>query len=323
MNTLKSDILERLKFLRQLAEQLTDLSVYGDLCDLMKLLSFMCIPDLQRIIALLMALLILQVPNLDGIIAMLQSLISPVFAPVLMGLTGLLDQFNVLVVSPIDCVIDAIEEQMQKLGLEIDPATKEQIATLSNGLAFLNNQLTEAKQLIQAKVDFYVNQVKKLVGDLSFGDASYLNFAFKKLEIVRMIGFVAGIIRALTAGQLACSSDGKTPQKSELDDFFNNFLNPNQPFDMYIDEEGALHIDEKIKDAVNPPEEELPLPNFSNVVQFQGEDVVETPSPVSDIVLETANILSKPTEVVLRCNVRATLDDAQMVNTWIEELNSL
>jgi hypothetical protein len=59
------------------------------------------------------------------------------------------------------------------------------------------------------------------------------------------------------------------------------------------------------------------------VVQFQGEDVVETPSPVSDIVLETANILSKPTEVVLRCNVRATLDDAQMVNTWIEELNSL
>jgi hypothetical protein len=320
---LEIDLLGRLKLLGNVGKMLKNFDIYGDLCELLNLLSFMCIPDLQRIIATLMALLILDVPSLDGLVGLLQGLIAPLFAPVLQGLTGLLDQFNLLVVSPLDCVIDAIKEQMQKLGLELDPSSP--LVELNSGLGELNNQIVEAKQIIQARLDFYINQMKKLLGELSFGDAAYLQFSLKKLKIIRMVGFVVGIISAITKGHDACSSQGKPPQKSELDNFFDTFLNPNQPFNLYMDEEGVLQIEEDIPgflDAVNPPTEAEPLPNFGDVFKFEGEDLVNP--QVAQQQAETADSLLQPASASIRCNLNPpTVDQAEQINQWIRELNQV
>ena len=196
LGILEADLQAKIQFFSDVAELLNNVDVYGDFCDFLNLLSFMCIPDLQRIIATLMALFILEIPKFDGLVGLLQILIAPIFAPILNGLVSLLDQFKVLVTDPLDCVIDAIAEQLRKFGFQLDAASPIQQASdqltsslenfgrqLNGGLAELQEFLNEAKQTIEEKLDFYLDQVKALVGEIGAGDTAYLQASFKKLKI--------------------------------------------------------------------------------------------------------------------------------------------
>lgn len=301
---LQVDVLARLQFLNGLGDLLKDLNVYGDLCDLLGLLSFMCISDLQALIAMLMALLILDIPKFDGMIGLLQGLIFPIFAPILSAITSLLDQFSLTVMSPIDCIIDAINEQLQKLNYELDPNSP--LHEVKGGIAELNKMVLEAKDTIQEKLTLYIENLKNLLGELNFGGSAYLMLSVKKLKIIRMVAFIAAIIRALSKGTLSCSSQGQTPEESELEQFFNNYLNPNSPFDMWLDQDGAIHIDEKV------PEQAETLSTFNNVFSFSGEDLINT----------TATSLVKPASAIIPCRlVATTTEDAQKINQWIAEIN--
>ena len=323
----KTDIKEKLKMLMDLVNSLRNFDVYGDLCELLKLLNFMCIPDLQRIITALMALLLLQVPNLDGLVAFLQSLVSFIFAPIFMGLTSLLDQLGLLVVNPLQCIIDAIDEQARKLGAQGLGGAKEKadeaIQGLNNGLNQIKSQLLEAKQILQQKIEFYINQVRKMIPQINFGNSAYLGFSFKKLQIVRIVGLVVAIIGMLSKGLSICSNQGKSPEKSELDNFFDTYLNPNQPFTMFIDDSGGLHIEEKIPglDGVaHPPNENEDTPFFGKTLDFEPDEAISDPE-LSEAILETSNVITKKVDVVVQCSIRTTSEDADLVNQWIEELN--
>jgi hypothetical protein len=123
-----------------------------------------------------------------------------------------------------------------------------------------------------------------------------------------MVGFLVAIIKALAKGTLACSSQGKPPEQSELDSFFNNFLNPNSPFDLWVDNDGAIHVDEKI------PGQAEALSTFNNVFQFEGGDLVTE-------VERAAAALVEPASVVIPCKLSTTDVDVEQVNQWITQLN--
>jgi hypothetical protein len=325
LGAFKTDIKEKLKMLMDLVNSLKNFDIYSDICELLKLLNFMCIPDLQRIITALMALLILQVPNLDGIVAFLQSLVSFIFAPIFMGLTSLLDQLGLLVVNPLQCIIDAIDEQMQKLNYQSESLAKaqESLDSFTNGLSMIKSQIIEAKQLLQQKIEFYINQVRKMIPQINFGNSSYLHLSFKKLQIVRMIGVVVGIIAMLSKGLSVCSNQGKSPEKSELDNFFNTYLNPNQPFIIFVDDTGNLQIQEKtggLEEIASPSNENKKTPFFGKTINFDAEKTVKDPE-LRQAILETSNVVTKKADVVVQCNIRTTSEDASLVNQWIEELN--
>lgn len=318
LDALKSDVLNRLNALKDIARMLNSFDIYGDFCELLNLLSFMCIPDLQRIIAMLMALFMLQLSDLDGLIGFLQTLIAPLFMPLLMAITSLLDQFVLVVTNPLECIIDAINLQLKKLGFELDPNSPiEQLnASLSNGLGELNSMLNESKAKIIEKLSFYIDEVKALLGELGGGDSAYILASFKKLKIVRMVSFVKAIISALIKGHLACSSEGKPPEQQELDSFFENFLNPNSPFNLWIDDEGNLNIDEKVEGFVPTVQG---LPNVGNVLEFEGIDLVDP--TLAQTVENTSAALSEPARVVIPCKLEVTAKDAEKVNQFIRELN--
>lgn len=115
MGVLKLDIQARLGFLAEIGNMLTSVSIYGDICGLISsLLNFKCIPDLQRIIVLLSALLMKFALELDGLLDFLIQLVTPIFGPILGSLSALLDQFIQIILAPINCIIDELQRQVEK-----------------------------------------------------------------------------------------------------------------------------------------------------------------------------------------------------------------
>jgi hypothetical protein len=328
LGTLENHLLTQLEALQKTAEMLTNLDAYNDLCTLLDLLSVTCIPDLQRIVALLMALFMLQVPQLDGLIGMLQGLIAPIFAPLLMQIATLLDQFTALVTKPLDCVVDAINAQLEKLNVEapnfeldIQLEKDNPVTELSSSLKELNMQLQEGIQQMKKKMEFYVDQVKAMLDEVGGTDAAYLKTKLQLLQITRLVAFVTAIINALAKGHAACSED-KVPETSEVDNFFQNFLNPNGPFNLWIDDAGQIHIDEKVAgfdEVVDSPSAEGPLPQFGNVLQFEGDTLLD-PS-VAEAVEQVSAQLTEPVRVIIPCRLETSTGDMDQVNKWIEELN--
>lgn len=320
LGALEADIVARLSFLNDLTGLLSNTDMYNDFCALLNALSFMCIPDLQRIIALLATLLAFQGLELDGLIGMLQALIAPLFMPILSAITSLLDQFSLLVVSPMDCILDAINEELRKGKSQVswmgkmaseggDAAVSNAMKTASGGLEELSKAIVDAKKKVHEKVQFYIDQMKALLGELNGGDIAYLKGTLRKLTIVRLIGFVTAVITAISKGQSLCSSGSSNPSKSELDTFFADYLNPSSPFQFSVDDNGNIHIDEVLPTT---------LQNQDNVAVFDGGPLLDP-----QVVQTIQTSLEQPIQAVITCRFSTTKDEAEQVNEWIEELNKL
>ena len=277
LGSLEGFVKTQLSFLTDVSSILNNVDAYSSFCDLLNALSFMCIPDLQRIIALLMALFMLNAPTLDGLIGMLQGLIVPLFAPILSALTSLLDQFSLLVTNPLECVVDAINKQIKKLNIETDTINfnvemkQQPFEQISNSLGILNAQIAEGINAIKNKISMYTDQVQAMLKEMGGGDSAYLQFKLRALQLTRMISFVTAIITAISKGHVAC--DPMQPKgNEEIDNFFNNFLNPNSSFNMWLDNDGQIHIDEKIDNFDKIVQE---LPEFGNIFQFEGDNILK------------------------------------------------
>jgi hypothetical protein len=331
--TLENDLLARLAMLTELGNILSNLDIYGDYCEFLKTLNFMCVPDLQRIIALLMALLANQSIELDGLIGFLQSLVAPIFAPLMLGITSLLDQFSLLVVNPMDCIIDAINEQLQKTKFQVtlsnNDGSSETISGgggsvtsgISSGLEELVSNIQEGKQYIQDKLQFYIDQLKSMFDELGGGDTAYLKVSFKKLTILRLVSFISAIIASIAKGQSVCSN-GKSPEKSALDNFFDNFLNPNIGFQITVDDQGNLNIAEKdnnIAQIIQSPTGSESIPGIANSLTIDGATMLNT--TLLDQIQTTEQILTQPVKVKIPCKLEVTKDNADLVNKWVSELN--
>jgi len=118
---LRASMSGMLDFLNGIGNLLRNLDVFGDFCALMDLFNFTCIPDLQRILMLFSTLLAFEMPQLDGLIGLVQALIAPLFSPILTAIMGLFDQFILLVANPLECIVDAISQQLEKLPRSDNP----------------------------------------------------------------------------------------------------------------------------------------------------------------------------------------------------------
>lgn len=313
MKGLEDFIKSSIKLFNGLLDMLNNLDEYSDFCNFLNTLSFMCVPDLQRIIALLMALFMSNAIALDGMIGMLQALIAPLFAPVLMAITSLLDQFSSLVVGPMQCIMDTIRNQLKSRGLEYgyysNPGSGNDAATqIGGGLAMLNKQLDNGVNTVKTKLDFYIRQANSMMGEMGSGDAAYLQSKTQALTLVRMIAFVIAIISALSKGHAACSPS-KTPEQSELDNFFQNFLGPQTPFNIYVGPDGQIRAEEKLSISA------APLSDKGNVVQFEGEPLLD-PAVVQQIQTK----LVEPIKIS-PCKLEVKSSDVDKIDTWIKQLN--
>jgi len=297
----------------KIADVLNNYDQYGDICELINLLSFMCIPDLQRIISLLMALFTLNTPKFDGIIGLLSSLIAPIFSPLLMAMGSLFDQFSVIVLSPLKCVVDSIDTQLKKLHIKIKD-NKGEVSTefeIENSLTSLSNSIKEGMFEMENKMQMYIDQIKAMLGELGGNDTAYLELKLSSLKLIRLINFVRSIITAITQGQLSCVNKGQSPEQSELNNFMDTFLNPNSPFALWIDDDGQLHLDEK--------DNNLSTINDS-IIEYEGTNLVNPTEDIKEVSLSFSNPIRVTFNTCRFKDVSNT--ETNKINQWMDWLKT-
>lgn len=324
LGILRADVFLRLKLLNDLMSLLKNFDIYADYCDLLSMLGGMCIIDLQRLIALFYALLSFNAPKMDIFIGLLRGLIAPIFMPIMLGITTMLDQFALVVLSPIDCIIDNINFSIMKAKrLKMRPVaeTAEDAAvalkdTLGSGMETLKEKIEKAKGEIQDKLEFYTQQIKKLLIDETSMGGAFIEFGLNKLGYIRLIAFMTALISALSKGQLACSREGRSPSADELDNFFANFLNPNIPYTLKVDPEGTLTVSD-----INPQYSEI---NLSEVGLGNAVDIFAEDTLPEDIAVQVASLhqaITSKENVVVPCTLKTSSSESDKIRSWIEELN--
>lgn len=328
-----------LGFLNSVGNILNNLDIFGDFCALMDLFNFTCIPDLQRILFLLSTMLAFEMPQLDGLIGLVAMLIAPLLTPILSAIMGLLDQFELLVANPLECIVDALNLQIEKIpkadnpffnkgdtrfgaeaarisgevGSELGSAVeKANVFTQSVGesLSILKNFIESAIELIREKIKFYLKDLRSLLNDFSGTDSAYIGLALRKLQIVRLSSFIGSLIAAIASGNTGfCKGKGAKPEAHEIDNFYNNYLGPNLSFTVTVNDDGDLEFVEK-----NYPED---LPNAQNVIEFEGESIT------SQQISQVARNLTEPIRVSKPCRLEVTATEADTLNRYISELNEL
>lgn len=316
INFYLEDVRRRVKLLSRIDDLLGDVNVFRDLCPLLNVLNFMCVPDLQRIIAVLTASLFNVNFKMGDQFGLITSLILPILMPILSGLVNVLDQFSATVLSPMDCILDALLEQLQKLNVggatqpAIDAIQKakstptgtsgaEAVQAIGFGLNEMYGAVLAGRDHASAKLNFYQEALRKALSDWTGSNDGYMELAANKLRTVQLIELVASIISLKKKGLQLCQ-EGSTPSASELDSFFQNFLNKNSRLQFAMDPDGNIRVEEP-----GTPLYRIEKPNSSaKIITYEPED-----------------LLTKPTSLVFKCSFAAAdPDEVAKVNRWIKEL---
>jgi hypothetical protein len=337
MDLLNNDLSRRYQVLFSLLDLLNNVDIFNDICELLRQLNFFCVPDLQRIAFLLTLLLHKYKDKLDLTISLPEALIGNLFAPFLSGLNALLDQYVQMIIAPIECIIDELNFQLQKLDITEGIAEAEQqlgvnkdnprnpegsipdisdplkgaiVNPLQSALFSLTDYLKQGKSYIDSSLSFVRDQLLKLL------DTSFINTDIKmaaaqnKLHLLRLISLVVSIINATKAGELDCGDLEDIDASKKLQTFLKNYITPNSTIRFNFDESKqeitvqSPAIDGKqstnIAEIIQNSNQDLPLTSGSRIVDGQ-------------LVRQEANILIK------NCLRDVAEQDVAKVQEWISE----
>ncbi len=317
----------RLQSLIKISNLLSNIDIYGDYCQMVSFLDFMCIPDLQRMLMVLSTQLLSIGIKLSALNDLLMKLLLPFFSPILMSLVGLLDQFVQLVLGFMNCIITSIEENLRKVNVNsiFLQDTRDKITGQSNtktvftakqfaqpineaannaesfrsGLFMLGSKLTQAEAELSQKINFYTQQARKIMDQWNIQDDSIIGNAEQKLITIRLLALIAAMIRAKGKGSNLCQNYSK-PANDEMDNFYHNYVSPRASFGLTVDKDGNLHIAEK-----------------------QEAGALNTPVIAGSKLLSLPPNLFSPVNTVLKCNLKTTPEDINKVNTWNTELDGI
>jgi hypothetical protein len=138
MALVQQDLLNRLGILDDIAALFNNTEIVDDFCAIAQYLNALCIPDLAAILALLQLLLAKLADLTDFQLSdLVWGLLSGLMSPFLSGFRNLLNQYVDIIFSPIECILDSLTYQMQKI-----PGSEGAIQDMTN---FRNRQLQRTK----------------------------------------------------------------------------------------------------------------------------------------------------------------------------------
>lgn len=111
---------QQLSQLESMANMFNNTDSYIDLCAFIKFFTeFMCIPDIARILSVLMAQMNRMSFEFGGLVDFILQLIGPLFTPMLSNIVALVEQAINMIVKPIECIIDSIQALLAKLDYNV------------------------------------------------------------------------------------------------------------------------------------------------------------------------------------------------------------
>ena len=91
-----------------------------DLCALIEFLkNFVCVPDLARILSALMAMMLQLSFDFGGIFDLILQLVAPLLQPFLSNFVNMLQQYILLIIRPLECIIDSLQNIIARLDYNV------------------------------------------------------------------------------------------------------------------------------------------------------------------------------------------------------------
>mgnify|MGYP001592547042 CR=1 FL=1 len=163
-----------LKEINQAMDLFRNPEKYVDLCAFRKMLTEnVCIPDLQRMMAMLTAFLMKLSLEINSIFGSIVSLFGPILLPFLTGLVDTLMKFVMAAIKPIECVVEAMQRFLSKMDYNVlfQNIDNLQVAGLSiaaPGAAAQRN--SDLKEIDQA--DEEIKKLQEASSKISVGDTA-------------------------------------------------------------------------------------------------------------------------------------------------------
>ena len=315
-NQIEIDILNRIEYLKSLLALTANKDIYNDICSLVNTLNFMCVPDLMRILSLLTFLLTRYSIKLGDISGMLMALISAMFQPLVVDLRGLFDQYGQLVLGVIECVIDSLQFQMQKLGIESSDKSLEGVSvSLKSGIEEIRDMIIEGKDIFEGTVNMLEQQIDSFFGEWFLKSGEGIDFSTSKLKITRVIGLINALIQFKSLGDIC---DGKTFSAEELDVFVNTYIDPSASLKVSVGDGGVIVSDRDVGPIADI------IGDITNI-QVSMQEADQT-SDSARVALESGtDISSIGDQVTIRfedCLYGAEGASSEKVQKWISELTN-
>lgn len=119
LNAFEEMFKNALQQMEKIKQLFKGLDQYADLCVFLEWLkTFVCLPDLARILSALMAMLSRVSFDLGGSIGIILSLVTPLIQPFLSNLVASLEKALMLIIKPLECIIDALQRLISSLDVE-------------------------------------------------------------------------------------------------------------------------------------------------------------------------------------------------------------
>jgi hypothetical protein len=240
--------------------------VFADFCSLFRVLNFQCLPDLYGMIMMLSSLIRKYSMTWKDLKLTLSDILGAMFGPTLSPLLGLMDKYIQLIVAPVECVIDSINAELQK----IDVAEAWQLATtgksdggtfgaidtdkvtetVSGPLLTLRKYLKDANEEVEATYAKLRRDIREALGLQNEMDRQMFDLAYHIEMCTRLIGLIQALILAIQQGVIVCGSE----ETEDFENFMNNYVSTQ--FDLDIVFEGGKmktkpKVPEGVEDLVN------------------------------------------------------------------------
>ena len=315
-NQIEVDILNRIEYLKRMLALFSNKDIYKDICSLVNTLNFMCVPDLMRILSLLTFLLTRYSLKLGDVSSMLMGLVKAMFQPLVIDLRALFDQYGQLVLGVIECVINALQFQMQKLGMDSADKSLEGVSvSLKSGLKEIRDMIVEGKDIFEGTVDMLEQQIDAFFGEWFLKSGEGVKFSTAKLKIARVIGLINALIQFKSLGNIC---DGKTFSAEELDVFVNTYIDPSASLKVSVGDSEVIVSDRDVGPIADI------IGDIVNI-QVSMQEADQT-SDSARVALESGtDISSMGDQVTIRfedCLYGAEGASSEKVQKWMSELTN-
>jgi hypothetical protein len=214
------------------------------------------------------------------------------------------------------------ERNLSQLG-QLSKTIDSTVGNIKSSLMLLIQKIREAMNVVEGFFQSLFDEFKKIIGEYVGGTGGLIGELLDKMALVQLISLISSMITAFGKG-LNC--DGEDEIKVE------NFI-PQNGMTVWTDEQGNLHIQEDeaglnavLDTAINEITKAygvVPKPSgpsdttrqkLGSLIEFTGDSILD-----ADIARATQK-LTTPINVVFKCPLQSTAEDADQVNRWIQEL---
>jgi hypothetical protein len=288
--------------------------VFADLCNLLNFLSFMCIPDLAGMIIVLSKLMAKYAFKLKDLEISFMSILGRFSGPALSPLLATVDKYIQLIFGPIECMIAALDAQLQKA--DVTQAWKKNIQgeknvertfslhEVSGALKGLREKLQTAVDEVKAEWRKLDESMKDLLGVTDEVDKQLLDISYHMDQTMKFIGLIQAVMMALSEDAIRCGPSGVGEE--ELENFLANYVGPNFDINITI-QDGEARLSPRVPDDMSKL--------LDTVGKYQQEESstppsAPTPAQVGQVVIPLKNCLYTTTDEELE-KVKEFLGDFQ------------